>query len=295
LMMFLVLSFLVVQAFCACNPTPADLLPLLESSETVLYGTAKSVSKVDILEVLKSSHSTTFEFVEVSLIYVNHEYPLPSKSKGLYFGSVSGFESVMNVTCAVVVPDCLLDSVRYNRWDLCPEVPQTRDTGCPTPRGHELSGDSWIDPDTHEDCTCTDGSIICQPACTCKENGIEYRIGESWWTMCQQCSCGSNAGACGTVCDDQLCTAIPLGSLASFIILVSVVIAANRARQAARDSLDTELDEMDGRQQAEAQSQIQSPDPMVLQTQGGYCQVPTHPLIMMSQQGQPVVVQVAYI
>jgi len=286
---FLLSLLLVQQTYSACTADPADLRPMLGSSETVVYGTATSTSKLEILEVFKSSHSTTFDFVQLSLRFDRGAHPLASKSKGAYFGTVSGFESVMNVTCALTLSDCLLDSLRYNQWDLCPEVPPTHDTSCDTPHGHYPTGDSFVDPDTQDDCTCIDGSVACKPACTCTDSKMNlHHIGEVWWSSCQHCSCQNTAGICAEVCENDICTAIPLGTLASVFILATIFFAAHRARKATRDAtLDTELGIV--RTTRPVQQQVQQP---VVQ---GYAQVPTQSLIMMSQQGQPVVVQVAYI
>jgi len=276
---------LFVQAYCACTSNPEDLKSLLESSETVLFGTVKSLQKVVIDEVLKSSHSTTFGFVEVTI-----EGPiLPVKTQGVFFGSVSSFESVMVVSCAIEVPDCILDSLRYKSWDLCPpEIPTTHDTGCETPHGHYPSGQTFIDPDTEHECTCIDGSLLCEPVCTCSngETGMVHHVGETWRTTCQECSCKYENGVCGDVCDKDLCMAVPLGSVVVVLILFTIFFAIRRvyARRSANDDLELEVPR---------QPQPQQPNSVA--TQGGYAQLPTQPMIIMSQQGQPVVVQVAYI
>lgn len=203
-----------------CSNDPPTVKALSQSADTVIYGKIAG-SRLIISKVFKASQKAAYEFAEVSVKY-EHARALPDGSLGVYFGKMEQFDSVFTVTCAVIVPDCTLESLKQNKWDICGKTTDH----CWTAKGIMVqNGKTYVDYETGEQCTCYSGSLLCERGlCRCTEGSVSHQPGETWKvSTCKECLCEDKGGVCSYTCEEDICLALILPIVAGVLAVLILI------------------------------------------------------------------------
>lgn len=209
-------AFFTIVYSTTCQNTPDSLRVFRGASETIVYA-QNTGSSVTVLSFLKAS-STTQKFTTLQVEYSEGAHALPAGSKGVYFGHMVPYESKITVTCAVVVVDCLLESLRKNEWDLCGNSL----SHCWTKIGEVEDGKTFVDYTTGEQCTCRSGSVLCERGlCHCTDvSGNKHNPGTTWKdSSCKECACVDKGGSCSFTCEEDVCLSFILPIAASVLVV----------------------------------------------------------------------------
>eukprot|EP01127_Copromyxa_protea_P007187 TRINITY_DN17101_c0_g1_i1.p1 TRINITY_DN17101_c0_g1~~TRINITY_DN17101_c0_g1_i1.p1 ORF type:complete len:260 (+),score=49.14 TRINITY_DN17101_c0_g1_i1:28-780(+) len=218
---FLLVTLVSLVSSNTCSNDPDTLKALKQGSETVVHGTAVGLSKVKIIEVLKSGEKWVGDFPELDL---SSDHNMIPGTVGVFFGKLEVNENLLELSCALTVSPCELKNLRSTIWIKC-----TGEDHC-TYKGSRIeNGHTFEDYATGEECRCSFGAVNCHMGlCTCSLGGLKHRPGEIWKVdSCKECKCTDNEGVCSYECEEDVCFSfiLPLVACVVVVILLAGFIA----------------------------------------------------------------------